>query len=661
MRPVSRFRIAWAVAAAAALGVALAAQQPSRPSADEVRAQYTKYEYRVPMRDGARLFTSVYVPKTCTTGWPIMLNRTPYSVGPYGADNYRPALGPSEHFQENGFIFVYQDVRGRYMSEGTWAEVRPHNPSKSSPKDVDEASDTYDTIEWLVRHVPCNNGRVGMWGVSYPGFYVSAGMIDAHPALKAASPQAPVTDYYLGDDSYHNGAFMLAANFGFYGAFQPRLGAPQPPGPRVPFDYGTPDGYECYLNMGSLRAGAEKYGLSSNPHYMINLDHTTYDDFWKARSIWRHFSKLTAAVLTVGGWFDAEDLQGPLRTYRQVAQASPSTSNRIVMGPWTHGGWSRGDGSGVGNVDFGQKTASYYRESIEFPFFARLLKDAKVSDLAAATMFETGTNRWRTFDAWPPKGVTPRALFLRESGRLETEPPPAGDAFDEYVSDPMRPVPYVGYVQMGMQRDYMTEDQRFAARRPDVLVYQTEPLDDDLTVLGPIKVTLHLSTTGTDSDFVVKVVDVYPATYPQPEWTGPAPRPANYVRMGGYQQLVRGEPFRGKFRRSFEKPEPFVPGQPDLLEFEMPDVAHTFRAGHRLMVQVQSSWFPLTDRNPQTFTDIPSAKPGEFRKATQRIFRSAARPSSITLLVEAPAAPLEVTNAGSAVSGGTRALSSRTR
>lgn len=635
MGSVTQARTPWALLVAACAGAMLAAQpQPARPLDDEVRAQYTKFEYRVPMRDGARLFTSVYVPKTCPSGWPIMLSRTPYSVGPYGADNYRAALGPSEHFQKDGFIFAYQDVRGRYMSEGTWVEVRPHNPAKASPGDTDEASDTFDTIDWLVKHVPCNNGRVGMWGISYPGFYVSAGMIDAHPALKAVSPQAPVTDYYVGDDSFHNGAFMLAANFGFYSAFLPREGAPQPPAPRVGFDYGTPDGYEFYLAMGSLHAGAEKYGLARNPHYMINLDHTSYDDFWRARSIWRHFKGLTPAVLAVGGWFDAEDLQGPLRTYRQIGQASPQTSNRIVMGPWTHGSWARGDGTRIGNLDFGQKTGAYYRESIEFPFFARLLKDAEARPVAEATIFETGTNRWREFDAWPPKSAAPRSFYLRESGRLDVQPPAAGEAFDEYVSDPARPVPYVGHVQIGMQGDYMTEDQRFAGRRPDVLVYETAPLEADLTVLGPITVALHVATSGTDSDFVVKVVDVYPPSFPQPEWTGPSPRPANYVRMGGYQQLVRGEPFRGKFRRSFEKPEPFVPGQPDLVTFDMPDVAHTFRAGHRLMVQVQSSWFPLTDRNPQTFTDIPRARPEDFKRATQRVFRSKARPSAITLLVE---------------------------
>jgi hypothetical protein len=617
------------------LGFVGAQQVPEPPSYD-VRQHYTKYEYRIAARDGARLFTSVYVPKTCETPYPILMTRTPYSVAPYGVDQYRERVGPSEKAMREGFIFVYQDVRGRYMSDGTWIEVRPHNPAKRSKTDTDESTDTWDTIDWLVKNVPCNNGRVGMWGVSYGGFYVSAGMIDAHPALVAASPQAPVTDYYLGDDSFHNGAFMLAANFSFYAAFKPRLGDPAPPPQRVPFDYGTPDGYRFYLDMGPLWSGAEQHGLLENQHYRINLEHTSYDEFWRARSLWRHFKNITPAVLTVGGWFDAEDLMGPLRTYYTLEKDSPATTHHLVMGPWTHGQWSRGPGSRVGNIDFGQPAGEYYRDSIEFPFFMRHLKQkTDVPPLAEAIVFETGTNRWRHFDAWPPKGLAKRTLYLRESGQLTPEKPSTPtDAYDEYLSDPARPVPYVGHVQMGMQGDYMTEDQRFAATRPDVLVYQTPVLEEDLTVLGPIKVDLHVSTSGTDSDFVVKVIDVYPGNLPTAEWKGPAPRPANQVRPGGYQQLLRGEPFRGKFRKSFEKPEPFVPNVPDVISFELGDVAHVFRRGHRVMVQVQSSWFPLTDRNPQVFTDIPKAGPEDFKPATQRVYRSTPRASSVTLKVE---------------------------
>jgi putative CocE/NonD family hydrolase len=627
-----RFRLL-SFALAAVTVSAGAAQQPPAEAPNPVRAAYTKYEYLIPMRDGVKLFTSVYVPKTCATPYPIVMQRTPYSVAPYGIDNYRTTIGPSDHFLEEGIIAVYQDVRGRYLSEGEWVEVRPHDPAKTA-RATDESSDTWDTIDWLVKNLPCNNGRVGMWGISYPGFYVSAGMIDAHPALKAVSPQAPVTDYYLGDDSFHNGAFMLAANFGFYTGFLPRP-KPERPQPRVAFDYGTPSGYEFYLQLGSLWSGAERYGLLANPYYRGNLEHTSYDDFWKARSIWRHFKGIGPAVLTVGGWFDAEDLAGPLLTYRTLRADSPDTKNHLVMGPWTHGSWARGDGRTVGNLDFGQEVSAWYRAHVEFPFFMQHLKDKVLEPVAPVTMFETGTNRWRTFDAWPPPG-TRQTMYLGAGGTRSTSAPAAAEAFDQYVSDPNRPVPYVGHVQMGMQRDYMTEDQRFAATRPDVLVYQTPPLDDDLTVLGPISVDLHVSTSGTDADFVVKVIDVFPADYPTPEWKGPAPEPANRVRMGGYQQLVRGEPFRGKFRQGFDKPVPFVPDQPDRIRFDLPDVAHTFRRGHRLMVQIQSSWFPLTDRNPQVFTDIPKAQPEDFKAAIQRVYRSKARASGITLMVERP-------------------------
>jgi putative CocE/NonD family hydrolase len=362
-------------------------------------------------------------------------------------------------------------------------------------------------------------------------------------------------------------------------------------------------------------------------------DHPNYDEFWQARNLRPHLKNVAPAVMTVGGWFDAEDLAGPLLTHRTLRSESPSTAAHLVMGPWTHGSWSRGDGRSVGNLDFGQETSAWYREHVEFPFFMQHLKAPTAAPLATATMFETGTNRWRTFEAWPP-ATAPRTFYLSAAGGLSETVPADADAYDQYLSDPSRPVPYVGHVQMGMQRDYMTEDQRFAATRPDVLVYRTPPLDEDLTVLGPIAVDLHVATSGTDSDFVVKVIDVFPGDYPTPEWKGPLPEPANRVRMGGYQQLVRGEPFRGKFRRGFDTPVPFVPNQPDRIRFALPDVAHTFRRGHRLMVQVQSSWFPLTDRNPQTFVDIPKARPEDFRIATERVYRSAARASGITLPIE---------------------------
>ena len=480
-----------------------------------------------------------------------------------------------------------------------------------------------------------------MWGISAPGFYTSASMIDAHPALVAASPQAPVTDYYLGDDSYHNGAFMLAHRFRFYMGYQPR--GPQPEGftQAPPFDYGTPDGYEFFLNMGGLANADEKYFKRKHEFWTQNVSNTTYNDFWKARAIWPHLKNIKPAVMTVGGWFDTEDLQGPLRMFEFMEKNTPAPGSLLVMGPWTHGGWARGDVDRVGNVNFGSKTGAYFREKVEFPFFLFHLKGKGDGKFPKAWVFETGTNQWRRFEQWPPASARPAAIHLDRGGRLAWRAP-AEAGFEEYVSDPSRPVPYIAHVAMGVRSDYMTEDQRFAATRPDVLVFRTEPLERDVTVLGPVGVDLKVSTTGSDSDFVVKLIDVYPGDYPdynnppqQPPAAGAPPRnePANAIKMGGYQQLVRGEPFRGKFRKSFEQPVAFEPGKPDRITFRMPDIAHTFRKGHRIMVQVQSSWFPLTDRNPQTFMHIPDALAEDFVKATERVYVGGAEGSRITLRI----------------------------
>jgi len=607
-----------------------------------IQANYTKHEYQIAMRDGKKLHTAVYAPKDTSRTYPIMLERTPYGVSPYGPDRFPQRLGPSELFAREGFIFAYQDVRGRYMSEGEWEEVRPYRPVKSHPDDTDESTDTWDTIDWLVKNVPNNNGNAGMWGVSYPGFYVNAGMIDAHPALKAASPQSPVADYYMGDDSYHNGAFMLAANFSFYLSFAERKGGPAPPAPSPRINLGTPDGYDLLLRMGPLENSNTLYFHHENPYWDMNLEHTSYDSFWKARSIAQYFKKVGPAVLAVGGWFDAEDLAGPLNVFRTIEKNSAQPDNHIVMGPWSHGGYTRGDGDRLGNLYFVEKTAAFYREQIEFPFFMSHLKGKGDVALPKAYVFETGSNRWRKEDVWPPQDAAPVTFYLSTDSKLLQEAAPnATQSFDEYVSDPNKPVPYLGYIAMGMTSNYMTEDQRFAAERPDVLVYQTDPLAEDVTVTGPVSVRLNVSTTGTDSDFVVKLIDVYPGDYsnPAPPQAPPAggaaaapqQRPAqNAVRMGGYQQLVRGEPFRGKFRNSFEKPEPFVPGKIATIRYAMPDICHTFREGHRIMVQVQSSWFPLIDRNPQKFVEIPKAKPSDFQKATERVYHS----SAVTLPVE---------------------------
>jgi len=593
-----------------------------------VKEHYTKYELQIPMRDGKKLFTSVYVPKDESRSYPIMLNRTPYSVAPYGINYYRDDLGPSEIFARDGFIFVYQDVRGRVRSEGEYVNMTPHKPVKNGPGDVDESTDTYDTIEWLIHDIPNNNGRVGQWGISYPGFYTAAGMIDAHPALKASSPQAPIVDWFKGDDFHHNGAFYLAHAFGFFSLFgRPISLTAISELPR--FDYGTPDGYAFYLRMGPLRNANQMYLKNEVSFWNEMMQHPNYDEFWQSRNLRPHLKNIRHAVMTVGGWFDAEDLFGPLNVYRAVEDSSPGAYNIIVMGPWFHGGWSRSDGDALGDVRFDSKTSIFYREKIEFPFFSHHLKGAPDPGLPDAYVFETGRNQWKAYDSWPPKNVSTRTLYLHAAGRLLFDLPAEDSeaAFDEYVSDPARPVPYISGIAIGMTREHMVDDQRFASRRTDVVSYQTEALGEDITLAGPIVPSLHVSTSGTDSDWVVKLIDVYPDDHPDNQ-----PNPGN-VRMGGFQQLIRGEAMRGRFRESFERPQAFVPDQATRVEYTMPDVCHTFRRGHRIMIQIQSSWFPLVDRNPQKFVDIRTAVEGDFVKATQRVFRSRSRPSCVRITV----------------------------
>jgi uncharacterized protein len=613
----------------------------SRPDAPEfdVKEHYTKYEYRIPMRDGVHLFTSVYVPKDSSHAYPFLINRTPYSVGPYGVDFYRTQLGPSPEFDKAGYIFVFQDVRGRYMSEGQFVEMRPHIDNKKSSKDVDDASDMYDTIDWLLKNVPNNNGNAGIWGISYPGFFTSASIIDSHPALKAASPQAPMTNLFMGDDAYHGGAFMLAANFGFYSSFKPQENPQLPPKTPVPFDFGTKDGYEFYLNIGST-ANLSKLLDGKSWLFDDQMRHNVYDDYWKARNLAPHMKNIHCAVLTVGGWFDAEDLQGPFSTFKAIDTNNPDIFNGLVVGPWVHGGWARYDGEHLGRVEFASNTGEFYRREILFPFFEQYLKGKGDAKLPKAFVFETGTNVWRRYSSWPPKEAAPKTLYFHANGVLAFDPPSEATSFDEYVSDPARPVPYVNYVSVRVPQEYMLSDQRFASSRTDVLVYETPILDDDVTIAGPISPRLFVSTTGTDSDWDVKLIDVYPTDYPDSKLDAVKPEDRNKPNtdvpppaftMGGYEQLVRGEPFRGKFRRSFEKPEPFTPGKVEEVNFTMQDVNHTFRRGHRIMVQVQSSWFPLTDRNPQTFTNIPDAKPSDFVKATERVYHSKEQASGIVV------------------------------
>jgi uncharacterized protein len=614
----------------------------ARASAAELseytRSNYTKCEYQIPMRDGVKLFTAVYEPKDRRQAYPILMLRTPYSIGWYGSDSYPDRLGPSELFTREGFIFVYQDVRGRGKSEGVFVDMPRLKEKQDSVAKADESTDTYDTIDWLIKNVPNNNGRVGTWGISYPGFFSAVSLIHAHPALKAASPQAPMADVGNGDDAYHNGAFFLAANFRFYTGFWPRGPDPSNSGFAGPFDYGTADQYEFFLRLGPITNAETVYFDYENEYWTATVSHPRYEPYWSARALGPQMKNVKAAVLVVGGWFDAEDLGGTPKLFQALERDGHTAANTLVMGPWTHESWSVGDGDRLGNLMFVEKTGAFYRESIELPFFVEHLKgkraglrsDGRVGDggPTKAWMFETGSNRWRRFAAWPPREVSRLSLYLAPGGRLSMRPSEAkANAFEEYVSDPANPVPVREEIGEGMPADYMTHDQRFASCRPDVLTYESEPLTQPITIAGPVTVALRVATSGTDSDFDVKLIDVYPEDTPDP-----SPNPRG-VHMGGYQQMVRGEPFRGKYRRSLSKPEPFKPNRPEPIEFAMPDVLHTFLPGHRIMVQVQSSWFPLTDRNPQRFVEIPTARAEDFQKATQRLYLGGAKGSHLEVTV----------------------------
>ncbi len=591
---------------------------------------YRKSEHRVPTRDGVRLFTQVYSPIDQSELHPILIHRNAYGIPPYG-ETFTNMTFPSLYFLKENYILVFQDIRGTAMSEGEFEDIRPYMKNKKTSSDVDENSDAYDTVEWLLKNVPHHNGKVGAWGISYSGFTAAMAAISAHPAVLAVSPQAPPGDLFLGDDSLHNGALHLAhyAYFIYY-VGQPRK-APTPDPPQR-YNFPTPDGYSFYLQLGPLKNITAKVMGSENRPWNETMAHETYDDYWKAHSMYPHLRDIRPAVLTVGGWYDAENLYGALGAYKFIEKQNPGLQNTIVMGPWAHGRWNllAGGSEDRGVFSF-SGTRAYFQEKIELPFFNYYLKGKGPLNLPEAAVFETGTDQWRFYDTWPPANTNERRLFFMDHNRLSNEPVPDSrePCFDEYVSDPARPVPYTLQTATQYYRDYFVEDQRFAASRPDVLVYSGEPLIEDLTIAGPIKAELYISTTGTDADWVVKLIDVYPDDSPDPR-----NNPMN-IRMGGYQRLVRGEIFRGKFRNSFEKPEPFVPGQVTKVAFELPDVQHAFFKGHRIMVQVQSSWFPLFDRNPQKFCNIRTANETDFQKATHRVYHTGRYPSGIKFRVPA--------------------------
>lgn len=584
-----------------------------------IREHYDKTEAYIQVRDGVKLFTAIYTPKDTSRTYPILMLRTPYSVGPYGADKYPWELGPSTELMEDGYIFVCQDVRGRWMSEGLFDDMRPSIDEKKSEKDIDEGSDTYDTIEWLLAHVRRHNGKVGMWGISYPGFYTSAAMMCGHPALVASSPQAPIADLWR-DDAFHYGVFLIPHNFNFYPDFTNRTDGLPTQRPAPGFNHGTRDGYQYFLNLGPLNHAQDFEVFKNDPFWTANLEHPAFDQHWQERNILPHQHHISHAVLVVGGWYDAEDLYGTFKTYKSVEEKNPGIDNFFVVGPWSHGGWGYGQGNRLGHVSFGENTAEYYRKEIERPFFNYYLKGEGDGNFPEARMFETGTNRWRTFDAWPPKEAREERLFLQPSGGLTIGKTPDGkeNSFSRYISDPSNPVPSSDYVAIGMPQEYMTDDQRHASKRKDVLVFQTEVLEGPVTLAGNIWAHLEVSTTGADADWIVKVIDVYPGN------ASKGAKAQKAARKGGYQQMVRSEFFRGRYRKSFENPEPFVPGQIDSVEFELQDVLHTFQKGHRIMVQVQSTFFPIVDRNPQTWVpNIFYAKESDFQKAEHRVYHDA--------------------------------------
>ena len=599
-----------------------------------VRENYTKKEIYIPMRDGVKLFTAVYTPKDMSEKHPILMNRTPYSCAPYGADFSGRLTGSHwKYYCRENYIIVIQDVRGRWMSEGDFVDVRPFIKDKKNNNDIDEASDTYDAIDWLIKNLANNNGNVGAFGISYPGFYATMAAASGHPALKAVSPQAPVTEWFLGDDFHHNGAFFQMDGFSFYSGFGKPRPKPTTIGPSG-FDFKIRDNYEFYLQTGTLKNLGMMMG-DSIKFWKDLYAHPNYDEWWKARNARNAMYNIKPAMLTVGGLFDAEDCYGAWNLYKAIEKQNPGIHNKLVMGPWSHGQWSSRDGTRMGNIQFGSNTALWYQNNIEIPFFNFYLKGKGADpNLSEATIFFSGENQWHHLNQWPPANTSNRPIYFQSNGNLSWNKPTVSKSSSEYISDPAHPVPYTEDVHFNRTAAYMNDDQRFASRRTDVLTFQTDLLNEDLTLAGPVIADLAVSITGTDADFVVKIIDVFPDDFSYP---GPAAQQGRAgggsYPMGGYQMLVRGEIMRGKFRNSFETPTPFTPNKIEKVKFDLPDVAHTFKKGHRLMIQVQSSWFPLADRNPQKFVNIYEADITDFQKATIKIHHDAANSSNIILPV----------------------------
>ena len=600
-----------------------------------VSDHFDKKEVSITMRDGISLHTTIYSPKDKSKTYPIVLKRTPYSCKPYGENQYPSAIGPNKYMMEDGYIVVYQDVRGRWMSEGTYDNMRAYIPNKKTDKDIDESSDTFDTIDWLVKNVNNNNGNVGTWGISYPGFYSTYSTIDAHPALKAASPQACIGDFFF-DDFHHNGAYLLS-----YFRATALFGTPkdQPSDTawyKTP-DLKTQDQYQFFLDAGPLsnlnkyfqyesvdQPGLKKDDIVDDFFWQELIDHPNYDSVWQKKGIIQHLKNIKPSVATmiVGGWFDAEDLYGPLETYKTIEANNPDNYNTMVFGPWDHGAWARNKTQNiVGNYYFGDSISDFFQQKIETQFFEHFLKNKgdHNSGLPEAYVYDSGNKNWKTFDSWPPPNVSKEKFYLAADQQLSSEQ--SAETKISFISDLKRPVPYSEDIKtVFTPRKYMTDDQRFAARRPDVLVFETEVLEDDVTMAGDILAKLVVSTTGTDADWIVKVIDVHPA-----DMKNNNDGLQDHLKMSNYHLMVRSEVMRGKFRNSFSTPEPFIPGKKTKVNIKLQDVFHTFKKGHKLQVQVQSTWFPLIDLNPQTFVpNIFKAEESDFKTQTHSVYSSSA-------------------------------------
>jgi hypothetical protein len=619
--------------AAATIFLAYAAYAPGRsvgaqhPLAPDYTGTFDKLEVMIPVRDGVKLHTEIYTPKNTTTTLPILFERTPYGIsGP--KHGYSSMLGRYDAMMPDGYIFVFQDIRGRYGSEGKFVMLHPVHDPATDPRGIDEATDTYDTIDWLVKNVAHNNGRVGMDGISYDGFLVTMGMINPHPALKAASEQACMGDTYLGDDFFHNGAFRLSYAFEYSALLETST-------ENYSFPFDRFDLYDWYLRLGPLSNAKAKYFHDKIPTWNDFIAHSNYDDYWKHHAVAYGLKQPTVPNLNVAGWWDQEDFYGPTATYERLEKVDTKNLNYLVAGPWNHGGWGHSAGNSLGDIPFGSDTGMYFRESIEAPWFAYWLKDKGNLPLKEAMLFQTGSDTWIQFDSWPPREAKTRNLYMREDGKLSFEPSTvaadnAEAASDSYISDPAHPVPNRHRpVDMTYPEDHpgawftwLVQDQRFVDQRPDVLTWQTDTLTDNVTLAGNVVAKLFASTTGSDSDWVVKLIDVYPESMPS-NW-----------KLSGFELMIADEIFRGRFRNSFERPEPITPNQVTPFTVDLHTANHVFKKGHRIMVQVQSTWFPLYDRNPQKFVpNIFEAKAADYQKATQRIYRSKQYPSRIEISV----------------------------